>query len=34
MDVSYDYELNLYTNFELTSFEEATSHDEWKKVMQ
>jgi hypothetical protein len=28
MDVSYDYELNLSTNVELTSFEEATSHDE------
>eukprot|EP00253_Pinus_taeda_P012712 PITA_12712 len=34
MDVSYDCELNLSTDFEPTSFKEATSHDEWKKVMQ
>jgi hypothetical protein len=30
MDVSYDCELNLSTNHEPNSFEEATSHDEWK----
>eukprot|EP00253_Pinus_taeda_P034171 PITA_34171 len=34
MDVSYDCELNLSTGFEPTSFKEATSHDEWKEVMQ
>jgi hypothetical protein len=34
MDVSYDCDLNLSTNFEPTSFEEATSHDEWKESMQ
>jgi hypothetical protein len=33
MDVSYDYELSLSTNLEPTSFEEATSHDEWKEAM-
>ena len=32
MDVSYDCELNLSTNFEPTSFEESTSHDEWKEA--
>jgi hypothetical protein len=30
MDVSYDCEWNLSTNFEPTSFEEVASHDEWK----
>jgi hypothetical protein len=30
MDVSYDCELNLSTKLEPTSFEEATSHYEWK----
>ena len=30
MDVSYDRELDLYTNLEPTSFKESTSHDEWK----
>jgi hypothetical protein len=34
MHVSYDCELNLSTNLEPTSFEEATSHDEWKEAMQ
>eukprot|EP00253_Pinus_taeda_P004420 PITA_04420 len=34
MDVSYDYELNLSTDFEPTSFKEAASHDEWKEAMQ
>eukprot|EP00253_Pinus_taeda_P008515 PITA_08515 len=34
MDVSYDFELNLSTDFEPTSFKEATSHDEWKEAMQ
>lgn len=34
MDVSYDCELNLSTDFEPTSFKEAASHDEWKEVMQ
>jgi hypothetical protein len=33
MNVSYDYELNLSTNFEPTSFEEATSHDELEEAM-
>jgi hypothetical protein len=33
MDVSYDCELNLSTNLESTSLEEATSHDEWKEAM-
>jgi hypothetical protein len=33
MDVSYYYELNLSTNFEQTSFEEVSSHDEWKESM-
>jgi hypothetical protein len=33
MDVSHDCDLNLYTNFEPTSFEEDTSHDEWKEAM-
>jgi hypothetical protein len=30
MDVSYDCDLNLSTNLEPTSFEEATFHYEWK----
>eukprot|EP00253_Pinus_taeda_P014986 PITA_14986 len=34
MDVSYDCELNLSTDFEPTSFKEAASHDEWKESMQ
>eukprot|EP00253_Pinus_taeda_P032392 PITA_32392 len=34
MDVSYDCELNLSTDFEPTSFKEAFSHDEWKEAMQ
>ena len=34
MDVSYDCELNLSTDFEPTSFKEATSHNEWKEAMQ
>jgi hypothetical protein len=34
MDVSYDCELNLSTNFEPTSFKEVASHDEWKEAMQ
>jgi len=34
MDVSYDCELKLSTDFEPTSFKEAASHDEWKEVMQ
>jgi hypothetical protein len=33
IDVSYDCELNLFTNHEHTSFKEATSHDEWKEAM-
>ena len=33
MDVSYDCELNLSTNFEWTSFEEFASCDEWKDVI-
>ena len=31
MDVSYDCELNLSTNFKPTSFKEVASHDEWKE---
>eukprot|EP00253_Pinus_taeda_P014389 PITA_14389 len=34
MDVSYDCELNLSTDFEPTSFKEAASHDERKEAMQ
>jgi len=34
MDVSYDRELNLSANHELSSFKEATSHNEWKETMQ
>jgi len=34
MDVSYDFELNLSTDFEPTSFKEVSSHDEWKEAMQ
>eukprot|EP00253_Pinus_taeda_P003191 PITA_03191 len=34
MDVSYDCELNLPTDFEPTSFKEVASHDEWKEAMQ
>jgi hypothetical protein len=34
MDLSYDCELNLSTNFEPTSFDEVASHDEWKEAMQ
>jgi hypothetical protein len=34
MDVSYDCELNLSTNFEPTSFEEVVFYDEWKEAMQ
>jgi len=33
MDASYDCELNLCTNHELSSFKEDTSHDEWKESM-
>jgi hypothetical protein len=33
MDVSYDCELNLSTNFEPISFKEVVSH-EWKEAMQ
>eukprot|EP00253_Pinus_taeda_P034051 PITA_34051 len=33
-DVSYDCELNLPTDFELTSFKESASHDERKEVIQ
>eukprot|EP00253_Pinus_taeda_P018152 PITA_18152 len=34
MDVSYDCELNLSTDFEPISFKEVASHDEWKEGMQ
>eukprot|EP00253_Pinus_taeda_P021376 PITA_21376 len=34
MDVSYDCELNMSTDFEPTSFKEAASHDAWKEAMQ
>jgi hypothetical protein len=33
MDVSYDCDLNLFTNFEPTSFGKTTTHDEWKEAM-
>jgi len=33
MDVSYDCELNLSTDFEPTSFKEVASHDEWKEAI-
>ena len=32
MDVSYDYVLNLSTDFKPVSFKEAASHDEWKEA--
>eukprot|EP00253_Pinus_taeda_P024037 PITA_24037 len=34
MDVSYDCELHLCTDFEPNSFKEYASHDEWKEEMQ
>eukprot|EP00253_Pinus_taeda_P002306 PITA_02306 len=34
MDVSYDCEMNLSTDFKPTSFKEDASHDEWKEVME
>ena len=34
MDVSYNCELNLSTDFEPTSFKEVASHDGWKEAMQ
>eukprot|EP00253_Pinus_taeda_P031994 PITA_31994 len=34
MNVSYDCELNLSTDFEPNSFKEAASLDEWKEAMQ
>ena len=34
MDVSYDFELNLSTDFKPNSFKEVTSHEKWKEVMQ
>jgi hypothetical protein len=34
IDVSFDCELNLSTNIKPTSFEEATSCDQWKEAMQ
>eukprot|EP00253_Pinus_taeda_P033831 PITA_33831 len=34
MDVSYDCELNLSTDFEPTFFKEVAFHDEWKEAMQ
>eukprot|EP00253_Pinus_taeda_P010941 PITA_10941 len=33
-DVSYDCELNLFIDFEPTSFKEAASHYEWKEAMK
>jgi hypothetical protein len=33
MDILYDCELNLSTNFESTSYEKVASHDEWKETM-
>jgi hypothetical protein len=34
MDFSYDCELNLFTNFEPSSFEEVVPRHEWKEAMQ
>ena len=34
MDVSFDCELNLFANFEPTSFIEVATCDEWKEAMQ
>ena len=34
MDVSFDCEFNLSTNFEPNSFEEASTQVEWKEAMQ
>ena len=34
MNVSFDCELNLSTNFEPTSFIESAACDEWKESMQ
>ena len=34
MNVSFDCEFNLSTNFEPTSFEEASTRVEWKEAMQ
>ena len=34
MEASFDCELILSSNNELTSFEETTSHDKWKESMQ
>ena len=33
MDVPFDCELNLFVIFQPISFEEATTHDEWKESM-
>lgn len=33
MEISVDYQLNLSTNHERTSFGEVISHDEWKESM-
>ena len=34
MDVSFDCELNLYVNFELSPFIEVDAFNEWKKDIQ
>ena len=34
MDVAYNFELNLSTDLELTSFKEVASHVEWNEAMQ
>ena len=34
MDVSYDCDLNLSIDLELTSFDEVVASDEWKETMQ
>jgi hypothetical protein len=33
MEVSYDCELNLSTNFEPTSYEKVVFHDQWREAM-
>jgi len=34
MDCSFNYELNFYDVYELTSLKESFSHDVWKEAMK
>jgi len=34
MDASYDCEMNLSINFELTSFKNVVVHDDWIEAMR